>query len=250
MDKLRDMLVRSDFWLSSAVDFNDPFDVSSAVLIDGDVQERRRRFTELVNENEPSLTWKQKKERVAKLMQQPHYDLVSHFQTSMVNLRNTMGICSFASSARSILMWSHYASNHRGVCLVFDPMRDYRVFMHAHPVTYSDIYRVTSWLRIRESIVDVLTTKYTQWEYEKERRILLEGQAGKHLNYRPAALRGIVTGRRAPPYVLDTVAKLLEERRAADLPDVPHYTALQHPTEYKLVLRRAPTDRSGAARPS
>lgn len=140
VDRCRDMVVRSELWLSCAADFNDPFDVSAHIVARGDVETRRRRIADLVKKHDPSLTWKQREKKIAELMQRPMDVLREGFRESMANLRNTMGVCSFAGSVRSILMWSHYASEHAGVCLVFRPMSDYRVFAHAQPVEYSDEY--------------------------------------------------------------------------------------------------------------
>lgn len=89
-------------------------------------------------------------------------------------------------------------------------------------------------------IIRVLTRKFTQWAYEGERRILLDSQAHKYLRFDPRALVAVVTGCRAPQYVLDAVASLIEERAAAGLPRLHHFVASQHPRKYQLVIKRAP----------
>ena len=46
--QLRDILVESRLWLSSAKDFNDPFDLTARVVFDGDAAKKRQRFESLI----------------------------------------------------------------------------------------------------------------------------------------------------------------------------------------------------------
>lgn len=107
----------------------------------------------------------------------------------------------FSESNKSVLMWSHYAKNHEGICVEYDFKRlystldKYDVLGHLFPVVYRnkrtqyrDLESLTkslSMLRdaIRENIVydgeeeltdllPLLLIKSTDWDYEKEWRIL------------------------------------------------------------------------------
>ena len=73
---------------------------------------------------------------------------------------------------------------------------------------------------MRDAIGDTLTRKHKRWEYEGERRILLDRQAGTYLPVRPEALAGVILGCHAPEAVRGVVSNLLSEREARGLPPV------------------------------
>ena len=56
------------------------------------------------------------------------------WQQSLQKMRNITGIYCFAGSAKNRLMWGHYASNHKGVCLQFERVHDIATFAHAFQV--------------------------------------------------------------------------------------------------------------------
>lgn len=47
-----------------------------------------------------------------------------------------IGVCCFSLDPKSILMWSHYSDNHKGVCLKFDRLKDMECFRGSYPVDY------------------------------------------------------------------------------------------------------------------
>ena len=51
-----------------------------------------------------------------------------------------IGICCFSFNPKSILMWSHYTNNHKGVCLKFDYKQDIEGFRVSSPVEYVEEY--------------------------------------------------------------------------------------------------------------
>jgi hypothetical protein len=55
---------------------------------------------------------------------------------------------------------------------------------------------------------------------------------------RPDALTGIIFGCRTQKPQMDFIDKLLAERAALGAPAVKTYVVAQHPTKYRLVIRR------------
>jgi hypothetical protein len=80
------------------------------------------------------------------------------------------------------LLWSHYADNHQGFCLIFD-LHSQCPFIPLSNVIYSD-YRPTfedygntpiaKIIRETKVITDTLLTKGKDWEYENEARIIID----------------------------------------------------------------------------
>lgn len=82
--------------------------------------------------------------------------------------RKERKICSFSERKDNILMWSHYANNHKGFCIEYkfsDLLRSSGLLM---PVIYSKKLPGKS-----EPInIEVIFTKSIDWEYEHEWRII------------------------------------------------------------------------------
>ena len=136
------------------------------------------------------------------------------------------GVCSFAGDPRNILMWSHYASNHEGLCLVFEIAKDPKTFLDALAVEYSIDYPIVNWVtgfdKDKETLHIVLR-KHKGWEYEKERRIVKFKKANTHIKFLPRALRAIIMGCCVKESTLENLKILLAERTAAHLPPITIY---------------------------
>ncbi len=101
---------------------------------------------------------------------------------------NKLGICSFSQHMKETLMWSHYADNHKGVCVLYDfPegfLSDEEKFIGASRVTYKP-NPLTNWFKLISNkmpateqelvgglLKKVLTSKDKSWKYEKEFRVI------------------------------------------------------------------------------
>jgi len=103
----------------------------------------------------------------------------------------------------SILMWSHYADNHRGAVIEFDlshsPFNELEEFMR--PVTYQNekanfLYSPVKG-KFHSSILEVACTKSKDWEYEEETRMLFPVTAFDSRNFvyfEPHAIRHVYFG--------------------------------------------------------
>lgn len=78
------------------------------------------------------------------------------------------GLICLSKSWRSPLMWGHYASKHTGLCLGFDVASEL-----VAQVKYSR-RRLSKNSHIDEVLAQrLLTTKFSQWSYEKEYRLFV-----------------------------------------------------------------------------
>ena len=83
------------------------------MVLDSTGAQRRRRIDELLKQG--GLNFKERGKRTAEWMIKPIAELEKMIQSISQNQVNKNGICSFAGDPLNILMWSHYASNHRGI---------------------------------------------------------------------------------------------------------------------------------------
>ena len=95
-------LVNSELYFARPDALNDPFDCRvdfhaslerAIIRAEGENQERLKKLLEIINE-----------------------DVKSDEIRALVE---NIGVCSFSLTLENTLMWSHYADNHRGVCLTY-----------------------------------------------------------------------------------------------------------------------------------
>lgn len=105
------------------------------------------------------------------------------------------GICSFSLELENSLLWSHYANEHRGLCLTYEFPESFLIdesneITGVAPVEYGDS-PLTDWFIEHapedrnsyfkeftlEVVKKVLTIKSKCWEYEKEVRIIRQEQS-------------------------------------------------------------------------
>lgn len=92
-----------------------------------------------------------------------------------------IGITAMSESSDNILMWSHYANSHSGICIGYDTSKIKNDHMRLLKVDYStnrfketDITQKMSNLSgMIDRIIDkVITTKSNEWSYENEHRYI------------------------------------------------------------------------------
>ena len=209
---LRDYLVNSRLYLSSRNQLNDPFDVKSDFVFGGGHKAVEKYLRRLKKDHK--LTKKEVKPLTLKFRtpKQAQNELRSSFE----QILDSSGLHSFAISPRSLLMWSHYSDSHRGICLVFDVIKDIDVFVPAMQVSYDSNYPIVDY---GDEFGEVLAkkaflTKAKDWEYEKERRIFVVGKAKTYMRFIPQALVGIILGCQISDADRKVVSNLIMERKS------------------------------------
>lgn len=101
-----------------------------------------------------------------------------------LNLRNDTWLCSLSKVNDSLLMWSHYCYNHKGICIGLDMDK----VMESVPPMFSPIYLKPLVIDVKykdiierpdayHSVNDRLSyqwgTKAKEWEYEQEVRLVM-----------------------------------------------------------------------------
>ena len=106
------------------------------------------------------------------------------FKTLREQVSNEIALTCFSVNSDNILMWSHYANQHKGVVLGFKNT----IATTWYKVAYSDYRIIITFdvdqddIKYKESVQKVLTTKSKIWEYEKEYRYLKQLNSLKYEN--------------------------------------------------------------------
>lgn len=237
VNRVRDILINSRLWLSSPVDFNDPFDMSAKTVVKGTPHELHERYKSLLKQH--GARHEEIERRVRALASMPIGELNRLFAKTYSKSIEKFGVYSFTDDPRSILMWSHYAQDHTGICIQFERARDYLTLSRAISVDYSSDYPEVNWANnFPESLRKAILRKHEGWSYEKESRIVRPEEARQYLEFDPQAIVGIIIGCRTTPDGRKAIETLLEERHCAKMPPVKLFLAKEHGSKYQLSVVR------------
>lgn len=103
------------------------------------------------------------------------------------NKLESIGIYSLSAKPNDPVMWAHYSNSHNGLIFIFDSTF-VPLFSKARKVNYITERPVIS----IDNICDILYTKYVNWSYEEEFRILKK-ESGLH-TFNKDALTGLIFG--------------------------------------------------------
>ena len=134
IQRTKDILVHGRLWLSSPMDFNDPFDMSARIVAKGNKADRHTRMSEMARKHGASRN--ERRQKAKAFAKAPIKKLEEDLSIVYGANLKQMGVFCFAGDPRSILMWSHYASKHTGICIQFERARDFTVLSGVLPVDY------------------------------------------------------------------------------------------------------------------
>jgi ferredoxin-fold anticodon binding domain-containing protein len=152
------------------------------------------------------------------------------------------GVLSLSATWQSGLMWSHYADEHRGICIEYNtrdqehPRLAKVDYQGQRAIKASDLYR---WKVREDAAAEELVfrtyfyTKSSEWRYEREWRDVSEDNGVHSVPFRMTA---ILFGQRCDPSVITSIVKLLN-----DHPEVKIWQVL--PKDESFKLRRQLVDR-------
>ena len=155
-------------YCSAPVSFNDPFEcrVEISFVKNKRAKERLKKINPLMTKILEALT----PNRVKQMDEGNPEEFLRWLQYDT-------RVVSFSEINDDILMWSHYAGRHNGVCIEFSctDKRHADFLAQAFPVKYqqelpSINYYATPLIKQLEAFI---LTKAKHWEYEKERRIVI-----------------------------------------------------------------------------
>lgn len=207
------IIINSSLYFSPVNAFNDPFDCNlsfrknySSAEIKNYFKKAKGKYqsqTEEINEAERKYS---SPKRFCKWMKLSLDKNVAKY-----------GIVSLSTTKKSILMWSHYAYNHTGLVFEFDKTVDTEYFKYTIPVNYKQKkYNFLSYTSFKDGdeteykdIHSLLLTKYKDWKYEKEQRLLDLNFHGEK-QFKKEALKTIIFGAKSTKENIVKIIKLCE----------------------------------------
>lgn len=184
------------------------------------------------------------------------------FKHSDYNKQNNAkrGITCFSRDKANILMWSHYANNHSGVCLgfdinesdehlanFFDETKNQKLFPNGKacrllPIQYVSFDKRPSidTTDERESLLKILTCKSDLWQYEQEIRIMIHSYDQiifpQTLCYQADCLKEIICGANMKLKTFIRLKNFID--RLPNAGNISIFVATLSESDYKLLIKK------------
>jgi hypothetical protein len=192
----------SSIWQATAASLNDPFECTPSFIFTHEPDKIMAQLIRTLRRNNPQLTHETAvAEAAAIYLQGRHRDPAMWERLKDDLIRGfcyELGLYCLTERRDSILMWSHYAADHAGYCLEFEATDHTPVFGTAQQVRYADAYPEINFYNTpdEEKPKLALLTKFTDWVYEKEWRILDHENGPGSRDYPPELLKSVTFGLR------------------------------------------------------
>ena len=177
--ELEGIFTGRQIYLPKPTEFNDPFECRPRLKLSMSRLERDLYAKGMVRRKFPSADKKSRKGLISEAKIKLASNQESRFKEVYEDFLDNTGLYCLSEVNDDILMWSHYADGHKGLCLEFetiiDAMHAYSMlFGSAIEVTYSEERPILNILKRGEPMEyqKALLTKSNHWNYEKEWRIV------------------------------------------------------------------------------
>ena len=232
------LLVNSEIWFSSLPKLNDPFEIEFEL-------ERMNELPKdefLIDWYQNLSSFKYDSNKINRLLDRLKKDPSQFYKDLKTDVRvkyhSKLKIACFSLIYNEILLWSHYADDHRGVSLVFS--KDTLVdsvgqennhfdmdFIEARNVRYRQskklnvIFNEAEYTLPIRNLQSSIFGKLTCWKYEKEFRILCKNtftktQEGYGSKFSKDSLKGVIFGERCSTTDVALVYSLINKFEYVD----------------------------------
>ncbi|WP_400260900.1 DUF2971 domain-containing protein [Sphingobacterium sp. SG20118] len=204
-DGVKYVLGENTFKFTDPVEFNDPFDCNEKMIyLVVSAEDEKKYILEIGREK--GLSRKKTREHFKNIGNRSLQHKV------LKEKKKDFKVSCFSEISDDVLMWSHYADKHRGICIGFglDIMcKEYVLY----PVNYIDkMQKIDGRVITGNAFYYWVTFKAERWSYEREVRAV--SKTGKSIiNFPQAAVKEVIFGCNVKPTVISSVVKSLKKLR-------------------------------------
>ncbi|WP_129128099.1 DUF2971 domain-containing protein [Geomonas oryzae] len=212
----RQIITDSVLYFASPSSFNDPFDCKVHYQNSLSMLQLQAYYERLLQQRSPHLSDSERKERInAELRHMEPSYFIAQVTQGMQSAANDLGILSLSATKSNILLWSHYAASHSGICLKFKATNTTLFFGYAQPVIYAKEYPKIDLLNNSpdEQVEAFLRTKALDCQYEKEWRIIDTKNGPGLYQFPEELLEAVIFGAKISKPDKDDVLKWIATRK-------------------------------------
>jgi len=187
---LNKIILEKTIRFSNPEKFNDPFDCNERLL---DINFKNKSVNHHIKElSKKKLSFRKKQEMIKKL-NSPE-TLTNMFKKRKKEFK----ISCFSKLSNEVLMWSHYANKHSGICVGFDFGFKYQDKFILCPIDYyNKIENLDGECDTRQVFLYWLTSKSERWRYEEEIRAISNSMTTddyEYIKYENKHIKEIIFG--------------------------------------------------------
>lgn len=220
----KDNLKKNVLYFNDPENFNDPFDCKIDITHEGTKKDWSNYLLRNRSPLEINQLIRDKKIKRKKNILILNRAKINNELREEVFEKSPHRVCCFSATKLNILMWSHYAENHQGICLCFRAhkkgnghyitldSKQYFLF----PVNYDEEKpKKVNMLygKQYQELMDFILTKYSDWDYETEYRIPIlkdEFVQGYTKKFNKEDLEGVIFGLNAKPEKIKEIYEIID----------------------------------------
>ncbi|MUJ22597.1 DUF2971 domain-containing protein [Aliivibrio fischeri] len=194
-------ITEQELYFSNARAFNDPFDCLPVISTEATTEEFKRYLGDMFERRHPYLSRKSVENKITEISKDSTRNhesaaLLNNLITAFDGSMSIAGVLSLAKKPDNVLMWSHYADCHQGICLKFKVCEKSGFFTETHDVIYRKERPTFNIItdNIEESGKKALLTKAKFWAYENEVRMVSSKRPPGVYNYPVHLIEGVILG--------------------------------------------------------
>ncbi len=209
------ILTDSVLHFAAPTSFNDPYDCKIHFVMTASNADLHHWYMAQVEERRPDLNSVQRGEKVEDDLSR--FDRTAFVQRITRGLQeevNRVGILSLSAQNDNVILWSHYADGHTGLCLQFPGQGNAEFFGESQRVEYSPTYPHIDPIHDshERKMQAFLLTKACDWHYEAEWRIIHPDGPGEK-RFPERLLCGVILGALMSTEDRRYVARLVKTRQ-------------------------------------
>lgn len=206
-------ITQAVLWFSNPDDFNDPLD-SNLAYRQTYSREEIKSFWQNFLDNNPECP-----KSLAQILESwgKSNKFVDYQNKKFKEYRESIGVACFSATPTNILMWSHYADNHKGVVYgfsadLFSNTDSDGLYSKPLEVKYPEErkYELLSYALLGKEMqfAKELTTKAMDWSYEQEYRFIGFNCSNLNKSFRRESLKSIIFGSKTPSDEIERIKSL------------------------------------------
>ena len=195
------IITDQELYFAHARSFNDPFDCLPTISLVATKAEFEKYLIEMFKRQFPQSTRTERVASAKEILKDPKLNHKSKQATDILKkgleqVMDSAGVLSLSATNRHVLMWSHYADCHAGICLKFKASDTTPFFGESQKVEYERNRPAMNLIldNPMDQSTKVLLTKADFWAYEKEWRMVSPTRPPGIHKYPANLLVGIILG--------------------------------------------------------
>jgi hypothetical protein len=204
---LYEMLTTNKLWFANPSEFNDPYDCFVCLSKQKLTEEEIRRFYKS-SKFSPPYTSEEIEEQIQKYMAHPE-ESRNALEGKLQEAVGLWALSCFTTTNDHMLMWAHYANQHKGICIGYDSKLITQISTKHSWVKYAKEYPEGRVTELETFVETILSTKSDYWSYENEIRIL-QREKGLY-TFKREAIKEVIFGLKASDQQIKVIMHLMTQ---------------------------------------